>query len=276
MPVRAMGLAGGPPIDFITAGLVAEGIEPRFQAIAGVSRVCTAVVELDRHRATEINEPGPQVTSYEAHQFAALFTALVADVRAVALCGSLPAGLPDDYYAALIATAHAEGAPVVLDTSGRALEPGIMAMPLLVTPNAREAGALLGLEIHDAERAVQAGQLLRERGARMAAITLGANGAVLVHEAGAWLAQTDRIEPLSTVGCGDAFVAGFIAALCAAVDDGESPTIEAAAGRDDVAVRGLILGTASGAANALTLGAGRVNRDDVMRCRRGVVVHRVA
>jgi fructose-1-phosphate kinase PfkB-like protein len=89
---------------------------------------------------------------------------------------------------------------------------------------------------------------------------------------GSWWAHADVREPVSTVGSGDAFTAGFIAALCAAVEAGEGATIEEAARREDVAVRALILATACGAANALKLGAGLMKPDDVTRCRRAVLV----
>lgn len=270
--VRATGLAGGAPADFITSGLGTDGITPRFLRVAEPSRTCTAVVELERHRVTEINEPGPEVTPHEAREFLDLFVELVGEARLVALCGSLARGLPDDYYAQLLARAHAAGVPTVLDTRDRALDPGLRALPLFVKPNAKEASDLLGWEVDGVEGALRAGAMLRARGARLAAITLGGAGAVLVTDAGAWWAHAELQKPLSTVGCGDAFTAGFIAGLCGAVDAGESASIEAAAGRDDVVVRALILATACGAANALTLGAGIVAPADVEQCRRSVTL----
>jgi tagatose 6-phosphate kinase len=270
VPVWATGLAGGQPADFIMEGLDAAGIAPHFLRIAAPSRTCTAIVELDRHRVTEVNEPGPEITPHEAQEFVSLFGRLVGNARLVALCGSLPPGLPDDYYARLLARAHAAGVPAVLDTRG--LGPGLAARPLLVKPNAKEAGTLLGMEVHGVDDALQAGHLLRVRGARMATVTLGAAGAVLVTAMGSWWAHAEVREPVSTVGCGDAFTGGFIAALCAAVDAGEGATIEEVSRREDVAVRALILATACGAANALTLGAGLMKRDDVAHCRRAVLV----
>jgi 1-phosphofructokinase family hexose kinase len=272
VPVWATGLAGGPPADFMAQGLEAAGIAPYFLRIAAPSRTCTAIVELGRHRVTEVNEPGVEVAPDDAQEFLRLFTRLVGEARLVALSGSLPPGLADDYYARLLACAHACGVPSVLDTRDRALGPGLDARPLLVKPNAKEAGALLGLEVHGIDGALRAGHLLRARGARMAAVTLGAAGAVLVTEMGAWWAHAEVLEPVSTVGCGDAFTGGFIAALCAAVEAGEGATIEDVARREDVAVRALILATACGAANALTLGAGVMRREDVTRCQRAVLL----
>lgn len=274
--VQATGLTGGAAGEFITTNLRAAGITPRFATIEAPSRTCTAVVELERHRVTEVNEPGPAITVAEATRFLDTFAALVEEASLVVFSGSLPPGLPRDYYALLLERAHAAGVPSVLDTSGEALEAGINAMPLLVKPNAKEARALLGLEVHNAEDALRAGALLMQRGARLVAVTLGADGVVLVSERGAWWAHAAVQRPVSTVGCGDAFIGGFVAALCQAVEGGEGPTIEAAVGREDVLVRALILGTACGAANALSLGAGIINPDDLDRFRHEVAVRTIS
>lgn len=274
--VWATGLAGGSPADFIEHGLSAEGITPRFLRTHAASRTCTAVVELERHRVTEINEPGLEVTPHEARGFLDHFVESLDDAHLVALSGSLPRGLPDDYYAQLLAHTHAAGVPAVLDTRDRALNPGLRALPFLVKPNAKEAGALLGVTIHGIEEALHAGRMIRERGARLACVTLGAAGAVLVSGVGAWWAHAEVLRPLSTVGCGDAFTAGFIAGLCGAVESGECATIEAVAERDDTVLRAFILATACGAANALMLGAGRFDPAALEPLRRSVAVKQLA
>ena len=275
IPVCATGLIGGGPADFIEGGLTSEGIIPSFVHIAGESRTCTAIVELERHRFTEINEPGPFVTADELAAFEGQFADLLSETRIVMLCGSLPIDTPDDYYARLSDLSHLAGVPVVLDTSGRALAPGLAAEPLMVKPNAKEASALLGRDVHGVGDALEAGSELRERGAGMAVVTLGASGAVLVTAQGAWSAHCDVQVPLSTVGSGDAFTGGFVAGLWNAVEVSEAPTIEQAAGRADVLVRALILASACGAANTQKLGAGVFDIDEVNRLRRTVVVRQL-
>ncbi len=124
VPVHVIGLAGGSMGAFITEGLAQEGINSTFLPIAGAARTCTAIVELDRHRVTEINEPGPTITDTEAQAFLDLYETLLPEAWAIVLSGSLPSGLPDDYYALLMKRAHTLGVPTVLDTSGRSLRPG--------------------------------------------------------------------------------------------------------------------------------------------------------
>jgi len=222
-PVHVTGLAGGSAAEFISAGLVQAGIDSTFQPIAGASRTCTAVVECDSYRGTEINEPGPTITNTEALAFLNLYERLLPGALAVVLSGSLPPGLPDDYYALLLNRAHAADVPAILDTSGRAFHLGIAARPLLVKPNVTEAKQFLGENV-GAELAsvpVIVGQRMREQGAQMAAITLGADGAVLVTGMGAWSAQLSVSNPISGVGSGDAVVAGYITGVYHPIESGK-------------------------------------------------------
>jgi tagatose 6-phosphate kinase len=271
-PVRATGLAGDPVASAIMAGLHQEGIPCRFLPIGAPSRACHAIVELDRHRATKVDEEGPEITSAEAGAYLDLFAGLLHDARMVALCGSLPPGLPDDYYALLLARAQAAGVPAVVDTSGAALGPAVAAQPLLVKPNREEAETLVGAPVRSIADAVDAGLLIRGRGARMVAVSLGAEGAVLVTGSGAWQARAAVQVPLNTVGSGDSFVAGFCRVLDAVVETGECATLDAAATHEDVALRALIMATACGAANTRTLGAGTIRGDDVVELAATVIV----
>jgi tagatose 6-phosphate kinase len=145
VPVHVTGLAGGPAAEFVSRGLTETGIDATFLPIAAASRTCTAVVERVEarlsapNRVTEINEPGPTITDMEAQAFLDLYGRLLPDAQAVVLSGSLPPGLPDDYYALLLKQAHAADIPCILDTSDGALRLGMAAQPLLVKPNATEA-----------------------------------------------------------------------------------------------------------------------------------------
>lgn len=267
VPVHVTGLAGGSAAEFMKNGLVQAGIDSTFLPIAGETRTCIAVVESDSHRVTEINETGPIITDTEAQAFLDLYGRLLPGALAVVLSGSLPPGLPDNYYALLLNRAHAAGIPSILDTSDGALSLGIAAEPLLVKPNTTEAVQFLGKEVDSVEDAVRVGQSMREQGVRIAAISRGADGAVLVTEMGAWLARLSVSNPISSVGSGDAFVAGFIAGLQQAVDTGKSTSIATAAAVTGIVVQALVLAVACGTANTLLLGAGIIKREDVERFR---------
>lgn len=276
VPVQVTGLAGGPAADFLATELARSGISSTFQPISANTRTCTAIVELDSQRVTEVNEPGPTISEAEAERFLILFSALLRDAAAVALSGSLPPGIPSNYYARLIARARASGVPAILDTSGAALAAGIAARPFLVKPNTHEIRDLLGSDVHTLEEAALAGQQVRARGAQLAIITLGTQGAVLVLESAAWHARVQVAAPISTVGCGDALLAGFLGTLWQAVERGEAPTLQTAATDPRLAPQALRLAVACGAANTLHLGAGIIKLEEVEQLRGLVEITRLA
>lgn len=259
--VRTTGLVGGPAAQFIHHGLAREGLEATWQSISGETRTCTVVVEQQSGtRVTEVNEPGPTITEAEAQEFLKLFDTLLTDVTFVVLSGSLPPGLPPNYYASLIEHAHAQGIIPVLDTSEEALLSSLPARPFFMKANLYEAQQFLGKPLVKLEDAVEAGQLMRKQGARLVVITLGAEGAVLVTKQGAYHSKLHVPDPVSTVGCGDAFVAGFVAGL---LPPGSNLSIDDLEKQTEHIVQAFRLAIACGAANTLSLGAGIVNPRDI-------------
>jgi 1-phosphofructokinase family hexose kinase len=180
---------------------------------------------------TKLNEPGPRL---DDAQIAALTAALVDPTRPgdlVMLSGSLAPGLPDDYYAGLIAALHARGAWVGLDTSDVPLTAVVAAMttdrtvaPDFMKPNAFELSQITGGfpdagQTDDAgdiapdiEPIRQAAAMLRDAGVGDVLVTLGAAGALLVTDEGAWTATTPPVRARSTVGAGDCATGGYLIA----------------------------------------------------------------
>ena len=143
-PVAATGLLGGRTGQFILDHL-GEGIEERFFEIAGDTRNCIAI--LHEGKQTEILEKGPTISEKEGQDFLDHYRHLVEQVEVVAISGSLPAGLPVDYYASLVKIAREAGKTVVLDCSGASLEAAIQAAvkPTVIKPNNEELSQLLSL-----------------------------------------------------------------------------------------------------------------------------------
>lgn len=281
LPVRAIGLSGGPAARVIAEGLTAEDIAASFLPISGASRTNVALVNsMDGAdgdpRVTEINEPGPTVTAAEGERFLAHLDGLLPGAPALVLSGSLPPGLPDDYYARLIERAHAVGVPALLDTSGRALRPGLAAGPLLVKPNETEAAQLTGRPARGVDDAVAAAAALRAMGAGAVALTLGAMGAVLVTAAGAWYGRVAVAGGVSPVGSGDAFLAGLLAGLVGATTRKEAPDVARALTHEVVVRDALARAVACGAANTLRRGAGVLDAGDVARLEKAAEVRRLS
>lgn len=128
------------------------------------------------------------------------------------LSGSLPPGVPDGVYANLTALFADHGVRVAVDTSGPALLAAIDAGPDLLKPNRSELSAAVGTPLNSIADVVTAAEKLLSRGVKTVLASLGADGAVLVDASGALFGTADPIEPLSTVGAGDALLAGFLAA----------------------------------------------------------------
>jgi 1-phosphofructokinase len=149
----------------------------------------------------------------------------------VVLSGSLPPGVGADFYARLTARLRAGGVRVALDSSDASLELGLAAGPDVVKPNRSELAAVTGRSLHTMADVIEAARLVRDKGAGMVLVSLGADGAVLVDDVGVLHAEAPVAVPRSAVGAGDALLAGFLSvggcgveALCEGVAWGAGAT----------------------------------------------------
>jgi 6-phosphofructokinase 2 len=130
--------------------------------------------------------------------------------------GSLPPGVPDDFFARAARIAKAGEAKMVVDTSGKALTAALQDGVYLVKPNLRELQELTQAPLSDQAERIRACRNLIETGAaEVVALTLGAQGALLVTRDTAHLARSPPIEPVSAVGAGDSFIGGMVWSLAA-------------------------------------------------------------
>jgi 1-phosphofructokinase len=204
--------------DPLVAGLQAAGVRPLAVPVGRPARVNITVTEPDG-TTTKINDPGHPLTD---DQRMALQEGLLAASEAgdwVVLAGSLPPGVPAEWYAALTTTLKAAGRRVAVDTSGAALVAAVhqsAARPDLLKPNAEELASLTGgdgsLLEADPRSAEQAARTLVADGVGAVLLTLGAAGAVLVTADGSWSATPPQVEVKSTVGAGDSSLAGYLLA----------------------------------------------------------------
>ncbi|MCK2219203.1 1-phosphofructokinase family hexose kinase [Actinomadura sp. ATCC 31491] len=130
----------------------------------------------------------------------------------VVASGSLPPEVPADVYARLCRRFAGAGIQVAVDTSGPALSCAVGAAPALVKPNLEELGQVTGRPLLRLGDVVEAAGVLRAAGARRVLASLGADGAVLVEDGGVWYGRAPVAGPRSSVGAGDAMLAGFLAA----------------------------------------------------------------
>lgn len=213
-PVIATGFLAGHNGILIKKALQERGILADFIAVEGETRINLKVIDPVKNTETEINENGFIVKKEDLTALEQKLDALLARSRLLVLSGSMPAGVPGDFYATLIHQGQRHGVAAVLDAEGEALEHGLAARPLLVKPNKYEAETLLGEQIFTPEDAARAGIKIRQAGAEMVVISLGALGAVAVDGHQALWAQPPRLAVGSTVGAGDAMVAVLARAIC--------------------------------------------------------------
>jgi 1-phosphofructokinase family hexose kinase len=263
-PVLATGTAGGGTGGRIIQLLDDEGIANDFVRIQEESRMSTAVIDPTDGVTTEINERGPALSNAERERVVERILYLTQGAQIVALCGSLPRGLPVELYGELIEELRRLGVTTVVDTEGEPLRIATRACPDLISPNLAEAEELVGHEFADDED--------RLNGVRDI-IAMGARGAVITYESGclalvggdsservAYRVTVEPREPLSAVGAGDAFLAGYVAGLY----EGGS------------AEECLRFATACGAESVRHVGAGVIDPREVERLMPELLVERLA
>ncbi|KOV53672.1 sugar kinase [Streptomyces sp. AS58] len=208
-PVTVTGFAGGGTGRAVRDALGAvPGVVDALVPTGGTTRRTVAVVDERSGDTTQLNEPGPTIAPAEWAAFLAAFEDLLPAAAAVALCGSLPPGVPVGAYAGLIRTARAAGVPVLLDTSGEPLRRGLAARPDLIKPNAEELAELTGS--HEPTRATQDA---RRRGAHAVVASLGAQGLLAVTPEGHWRATPPARVHGNPTGAGDSVAAGLLSGL---------------------------------------------------------------
>ena len=185
------------------------GVFPDFVRLkTGLTRVN---VKLRGEGETEVNAPGPAPDEEERSALAAK-TAALGDGDVLVLAGTVPHGMPGDWYARLLAPLKNRNVLTVVDAEGDLLRTALPCRPFLVKPNREELAALLGAGMESLDD-VRAGALrVREMGARNVLVSLGPQGSLLADETGAvrYLPAPDgRVR--GAVGSGDSMVAGFLA-----------------------------------------------------------------
>ncbi|GAA2408955.1 1-phosphofructokinase [Actinomadura vinacea] len=202
---------GGPEGDQLRRLLAAEGLAVRAVPVAGRTRSNVTIAE-PGGVVTKLNEPGGRLSDAELAEVAEAVAAESAAASWVAGCGSLPPGVPDGIYAELCRRVAAAGIRVAIDSSGPALLAALPARPDLVKPNREELAEAVGRPVDRLADVVEAAHELRARGARGVLVSLGADGALLVDDDGVIAGDAPVERPRSTVGAGDALLAGFLAA----------------------------------------------------------------
>jgi 6-phosphofructokinase 2 len=227
-----------------------EGIRGLTIPISGETREDFTVQEQASGQQYRFVLPGPRLSEREWRACLECFEALKQPGRFVVASGSLPPGVPDDFYGRISKLTKQAGANIVIDTSGLPLKAALEAGVFLIKPSLRELKNLIGSPLETERDWIAACRSLVDDGrAEIVALTMGDRGAMLVTDRKQLRAQAIPIKPVSSVGAGDSFLGAMIWSLIAGHD------IEDA----------FRYGVAAGSAALLTPGTELCRREDVER-----------
>ena len=190
--------------------LASASVEAAFVPVNGSVRANITVVE-DDGTTTKINEAGPELQS---HELDSLIETLVRSDPGdgwVVASGSLPPGVPSDFYRRVSEAVPDAGRRLAIDTSGRPLIAAMSATCAVLKPNLKELESIVRSELDDVGSVIDAADSLRSGGPASVLVSLGSQGAVLVSAQGASYGRAPVPAVLNTVGAGDALLAGFLA-----------------------------------------------------------------
>jgi 6-phosphofructokinase 2 len=246
--VCALFLGGGMTGRVLDDLMDRAGIERRMIAIGDDSRISLTIVERSTGHEYRFVPEGPEVTAKEAADAIEAAASFPCDYCVAS--GSLPPGIPDDFYARLRARVAERGGRFVLDTSGAPLKAALDAGGIfLVKPSRGEFEKFAGRRLGTDELAAEARQLVTAGKAENVAITLGREGAILACRDGTTISPALDVEARSAVGAGDSFLAGMVYGFALGRPPGQAFRV----------------GLAGGAAAVLSSGSDLAKPDDLKR-----------
>lgn len=185
-------------------------IRNRFITIPGKTRVNIKIIDEEQNQVTDVNFPGQKPTDKNVVELYQAIATLAQDCDWFVLSGSIPAGLSPDIYGKLVAQLRGQNKTVVLDASGESLRQAIPFAPYAIKPNIDELQELVGYKLESEIAITHAAQELLSKGIHTVIVSMGAKGAIFAEQNTVILARPPKVEVVSTVGAGDAMVAGFI------------------------------------------------------------------
>ena len=209
-------------VDVLATGLIAgdngikllnfmnrAGISADFFRIDGETRTNIKVLDISNQKTTEINEKGFLVSEKELDGFRRKYRALLKHTDIVVLSGSLPPGIPYEFYEESIQLAKKCGKRVILDADGEAFRAGVRAAPFAIKPNLRELEMILGKKVNSLNESVNAVKPFLETGIEIVIVSAGPDGAVIANRNEIYKADTWNIEVKGATGSGDSMVAAL-------------------------------------------------------------------
>ncbi len=198
--------------------LMVGGVEYNFVWCDGSVRTNVKVFDQSTGTITEINESGARVSEDDLKRMTDLVALHAENTDYLVLAGSLPPGCPADYYRTLIQTVEGLGCRCVLDADGDRMRYGLEACPFMIKPNRYELELMTGEKLNSLKEIRDAAQKYLDMGVSVVTVSLGSEGALITDGDETLYAPKLALDVKSTVGAGDAMVAGL---TCGFIGDNE-------------------------------------------------------
>ena len=205
---RALGFAAGPNGTRMEYMLRERGVATDFVQVDGETRLNTVIVVPGQGQST-ITTSSLNVMPDQLAELFARYESALKGASCVVMGGSLPAGVPRDFYATAITQARQQQVPVIFDSSGPSLVAGIKSRPDLIKPNLTELGDMLGYIPESKQEIKEAARKLHDELGSSVIVTLGGDGAIAVFESGSCFIHPVSVPVVSVAGAGDGVLAGM-------------------------------------------------------------------
>ncbi len=182
----------------------------RFNLVPIENEIRTNLTITDKHGLTvKLNEKGPELSTDEIQQIEEAVRKELPKAKWLMLCGSLPLGVPHDFYAKLVEAARGANVNTLIDADGEALLEAIEARPTLVTPNQQEAERVLNRALLTRSHHIEAVERIQKMGAEQVLLSLSSRGAIAMDQNRIFEAVPPSIDAVCPIGAGDAMAAAF-------------------------------------------------------------------
>jgi len=227
-----------------------EGLDHRPLPIVGMIRESLVILEESTGQQYRFGMPGPKLKKIEWESFLQKLAVIAPPPDYVVASGSLPPGVPPDFYAQVARVGKKKGTKTIVDVSGKALKEALEEGVFLIKPNVREFRELVGEEIkEESQIKAEAQKMVKSGRCEVLVISLGAAGALAVSEDFAEHILPPTVPIVSKVGAGDSMVAGIALSLA----------------RGNPLRESVLFGVAAGTAAVMTPGTELCRREDAER-----------
>jgi 6-phosphofructokinase 2 len=209
----AIYLAGGYSGRHYRHLLEVEGVESCVVEIEGHTRENMIVVDESTNLQYRFGMPGPAIKESEWQECLDILERS-RGIEYIVASGSLPNGVPNDFFARLAAVSKKMNARLIADTSGEPLREAMNEGVFLIKPNLGELSSLHGVEeLQEEDVVIAAKEIINKGGCEVMVISMGASGAMMVTKNEVINSPSPTVKKRSTVGAGDSMVGGMVLAL---------------------------------------------------------------